>query len=167
MLNGYGESSPLAPYGLSVLRLVLAAVFIAHGAQKLFGMWGGGGLDGTTAYFTHLGLQPAYPLAVLVGVLEFGGGLLLALGAYTMPVALALLFDMLVATWTVHLAHGFFLNWSNTPGQGHGIEFNLALMGGLLCLALAGPGALSVDSRRASHQAAAAAGRARLRMGKV
>src|SRR5262249_40587553 len=79
----------MRPYGLTVLRLAVGAVFIAHGAQKLFGIWGGGGLARTAAYFASLGLNPAYPLAVLVGTLEFGGGLLLVLGGATAWVSLA------------------------------------------------------------------------------
>lgn len=159
MLNGYGETSSIAAYGPAVLRLALAAVFIAHGAQKLFGIWGGGGLSGTTAFFTQLGLEPAYPLAIVAAVVEFGGGLLLLFGAYTVITALLLAVDMAVAIWTVHLASGFFLP--------NGYEFNLTLIGALVCLMLTGAGALSIDARRASHAAAAAAGRARLRAGKV
>jgi putative oxidoreductase len=139
--------------------LGLAAVFIAHGAQKLFGMWGGGGLAGTTTYFSQLGLEPAYPLAVIAGVVEFGGGILLLLGAYTQVVAALLTIQMLVAIWTVHLAGGFFL-----PA---GYEFNLTLIAALVSVILTGPGVFSVDGRRASHAAAAAAGRARLRAGNV
>jgi putative oxidoreductase len=150
-----------------VLRLALGAVFIAHGAQKLFGIWGGGGLEGTAAGFAQTGLQPSYFLAILAGVAEFGGGLLLVIGALTVPSAIVLTLTMLVAMWKVHLANGFFLNWTITPGQGHGIEYNLALIGGLVCLALTGPGAFSVDGRRAESAAAEAAGRARLRTGRV
>ncbi len=159
MLNGYGEHSPLSAYGPTVLRLARAAVFIAHGAQKLFGMWGGGGLTGTAAFFGELGLEPAYPLATVAGAIEFGGGLLLLLGAYTQSASALLGVQMLVAIWTVHRAAGFFLP--------NGYEFNLTLIAALVCLMLTGAGALSVDARRASHAAAAAAGRARLRAGNV
>jgi putative oxidoreductase len=167
MLNGYGETNSIASYGPAVLRIVLAIVFIAHGGQKLFGLWGGPGLEATAGFFGQMGLSPAYPLAVAVGTLEFAGGILLALGAFTLPVSAALAFDMLVAIWKVHLANGFFLNWNLVPVQGHGFEYNLVLIGALVCLMLAGPGALSIDGRRASHARAAAAGRARIRMGKV
>jgi uncharacterized membrane protein YphA (DoxX/SURF4 family) len=71
-------------YGLLVLRLALAAVFIGHGAQKLFGIWGGGGLTAMAGIFQNLGLVPAFPLAVLVGAVEFFGGLLLAAGALSL-----------------------------------------------------------------------------------
>lgn len=154
-------------YGPAVLRLGLGAIFIAHGAQKLFGIWGGGGIAGTTTFFEQLGLSPAMPLAALVGVVEFVGGLMLILGALTVLAALALTVNMLVAIWKVHAAHGFFLDWSLAPAAGYGYEFQVALIAGLLCLALAGPGALSIDSQRAHSAELSAAGRARLRAGKV
>ena len=159
MLNGYNESHSIPAYGPAVLRLVVGIVFVAHGAQKLFGVWGGGGLPGTAGFFAKLGLEPSYPLAVIAATAEFGGGLLLLLGAFTLAASLVLIVQMLVAIWTVHLANGFFL-----PA---GYEFNLVLIAALACLALTGPGALSIDARRASHAAAAAAGRARLRAGNV
>ena len=167
MLNAYGEPSVLAPYGPSVLRVALAIVFIAHGGQKLFGIWGGPGLDMTAGFFAQMNLQPAMPLAIAVAVVEFGGGLLLLFGAFTFVAALLLTLDMVVAVIKVHLAAGFFLNWNHVPGQEHGFEYNLTLIAALICLMLTGPGALSFDDRRASHERAAAAGRARLRAGKV
>jgi putative oxidoreductase len=154
-------------FGPAVLRLGLGAIFVAHGAQKLFGIWGGGGVAGTTAFFEQLGLSAAMPLAVLVGLVEFVGGLMLLLGAFTAIAALALTVIMAGAIWNVHAAHGFFLDWSRAPEAGFGYEFNLALIAGLLCLALGGPGALSVDDRRANAAELSAAGRARLRSGKV
>jgi putative oxidoreductase len=159
MLSGYSEGTAVQAYGPAVLRLVVGLIFVAHGAQKLFGVWGGGGLPGTAAFFAQLGLEPSYPLAVVAATVEFGGGLLLIFGAYTIFAAVALGIQMLAAIWAVHLPHGFDLP--------NGYEFNLALIGALVCLALTGPGAFSVDGRRASHAAAAAAGRARLRAGNV
>lgn len=168
MVNAYGdETSVLAPYGPAVLRVALAIVFIAHGAQKLFGIWGGHGLDGTAGFFAMMNLQPAMPLAIAVAVVEFGGGVLLLLGAFTFVTSLLLTLDMVVAIIKVHLAAGFFLNWNHVPGQEHGFEYNLVLIAALVSLMLTGPGALSIDARRASHAAAARAGRARLRAGKV
>ena len=157
----------MRPYGPFVLRLTLGAVFAAHGAQNLFGIWGGGGPSGTAAFLAAQGLTPAYPLALLVGLVEAVGGLLLIAGAYTLISASALLVDMAVAVWKVHLPYGFFLNWTGTPGVGHGVEFNLVLIGGLVCLMLSGPGALSIDHRKARSAEAEAAGRARLRGGQV
>ena len=122
-----------------MLRLVVGLVFIAHGAQKLFGIWGGGGLPGTAAGFAQLGLEPAYPLALIAGVVEFGGGLLLLLGAFTLIAAILLTVQMLVAIWTVHLANGFFLAPTATSSTSCSI-------GALVCLMLTGAGALSVES---------------------
>ncbi|MEO6487015.1 MAG: DoxX family protein [Thermoanaerobaculia bacterium] len=156
----------MQPYGSAALRLAVGAVFVAHGAQKLFGV-GGGGLEGTAAFFTQIGLTPALPLAVLVGVVELVGGLMLIIGALTLFAALALATTMAVAIWKVHLANGFFLNWNLTPGQGHGYEFNFVLIGALISLMLSGPGAFSIDGRRARHAETQAYGRARLRAGKV
>jgi putative oxidoreductase len=157
----------MQPYGPAVLRLVVGSIFVAHGAQKLFGVWGGGGLSGTSAFFTQLGLTPAFPLALLVGIVELAGGIMLILGAFTLLAALALAIDMAVAVWKVHLVNGFFLNWNMLPGQGHGYEFNLALLGALVALMLTGPGALSIDGQRARSAEARAYGRARLRAGNV
>ena len=157
----------MQPYGPAVLRLAVGSIFVAHGAQKLFGVWGGGGLAGTAAFFAQLGLTPAFPLAIFVGLVELAGGVMLMLGAYTFAAALALAIDMIVAVWKVHLVNGFFLNWNMVPGHGHGYEFNLALTGALVALMLTGPGALSLDARRARSAEARAYGRARLRAGNV
>lgn len=167
MLIGYGEASPVPSYGLTVLRTAVGAVFIAHGAQKLFGLFGGGGLSGTAAYFAQLGLEPAWPMAILAGGIEFVGGILLVLGAFTVVAAPVLALEMVVAVWKADLSSAFFINWTQAPGVAHGYEFNMTLIAALICLMLAGPGALSLDARRASHAAAEAAGRARLRAGKV
>ena len=149
-------------YGLAVLRLVVGATFAAHGAQKLFGIWGGAGLAGTAAYFDSIGLSPGFPLAVAVGLTEFAGGLLLVIGALTRYASTALILTMIGAIWNLHLQNGFFLNWAITPGRGHGVEYNLVLVAALLCLAMSGPGVFSVEHRRARWAESDAAGRARL-----
>jgi uncharacterized membrane protein YphA (DoxX/SURF4 family) len=74
---------------------------------------------------------------------------------------------MAVAIWKADLASASFINWAQTPGVAHGYEFNLTLIAALICLMLGGPGAWSLDARRASHAAAEAAGRARLRASQV
>jgi putative oxidoreductase len=148
----------MQPYGPAVLRLVVGIIFVAHGAQKLFGMFGGPGIEGTAAFFGKIGLAPAMPLAIAVAVAEFAGGLMLIAGALTVFASLALVVTMLGAIWKVHLAAGFFL-----PGY----EFNLILIGALVSLMLTGPGAFSIDGQRARSAEAEAAGRARLRAGKV
>jgi putative oxidoreductase len=149
----------MRPYGLAALRLCIGAVFVAHGAQKLFGVWDGPGLAGTAELFANLGLTPAYPLAILTAVAEFGGGVLLILGGLTRWVALVLAIEMGVAVWKVHYLNGFFLHSPRGPG----VEFSLVLTGALLCLMLTGPGAVSVDEWRNSSAEAKAAGRARAR----
>jgi uncharacterized membrane protein YphA (DoxX/SURF4 family) len=88
-------------------------------------------------------------------------------GIVTLAAAFALLVETAVAGWKIHLANGFFLNWTVAPGRGHGYEFDLVLVGALLSLLLTGPGALSVDGRRARDAESEAAGRARLRAGAV
>lgn len=150
-------------YGPTILRLMIGTMFVGHGAQKLFGLFGGEGLRATAAGMEAIGLIPGYPLAVAVGVAEFAGGLLLIAGAWTRIAAVPLIIVMLGAIWNVHLANGFFINWALTPGIGHGIEYNLVIIAALVCLILTGPGALSIDHSRLRSAESYAAGRARLR----
>jgi putative oxidoreductase len=150
-------------YGPTILRLCVGAVFFAHGTQKLLGVWGGPGVHGTIVMVGRLGLRYATLLGILVVLTEFVGSLLLIAGAFARFAAAALTIEMCVATWKVHWHNGFFLNWNITPGRGHGIEFNLVLIGALLCLILTGPGALSFDEGRSRSREARAAGRARAR----
>ena len=149
----------MRPYGPAALRLCVGAVFLAHGAQKLFGVWNGPGLAGTTAVLAGLGLTPPYPLAILLGLAELAGGGLLVLGGLTRWVALVLAIEMGVAIWKVNYLNGIFLNSASGPG----VEYRLVLTGALLCLMLTGPGALSVDEWRNSSAEAMRAGRARAR----
>ena len=125
--------------GLLVLRLVLGVIFIGHGAQKLFGSFGGPRISGFAKMLEQLGVKPARPMAILAGLAEFVGGILVMLGFLTPVAALALIVVMIVAVITVHLKNGFF----NTNG---GYEFNLALVGIALTLLIAGAGAYSLDS---------------------
>jgi putative oxidoreductase len=157
----------MASFAPLIVRAAVGVVFAAHGAQKLFGVWNGGGVSGTASFFAQLGLTPAYALALLVGLVEFCGGLLLIAGAFTLIASAALIVNMLVAVWKVHAANGFFLNWTNAPGIGHGFEFNLVLVAALASLIVSGPGALSFDHYRLREAETQAAGRARLRAGKV
>jgi putative oxidoreductase len=137
-------SSEGVTVGPVFLRIALGAIFFAHGAQKLFGIWGGYGWEGTLRYFeSQLQIPPA--LGGVVILLELLGGLALIFGALTRIASILLAIEMVVATSLVHFPHGFFLNWGNEPGRGHGIEFNLALIGGLLMLAIEGPGSFSFD----------------------
>jgi putative oxidoreductase len=150
-------------WGLTVLRVAIGLVFIAHGAQTLFGLFGGAGLALTAERYQQLGLAPAYPLAVLSGIVQFAGGLMLLLGAWTRWAAIALAAGTTAAVWAAHLAHGFFLNWALTPGVGHGYEFHFVLIGACVCLALSGAGELSIDGLLDRSAESALAGRHRIR----
>src|SRR6266849_4292857 len=149
----------MRPYGPAVLRLCVGAVFLAHGAQKLFGVWDGPGLAGTTTLIASFGLNPAYPLAILAAVAQSAGVALLILGGLTRWVALALIVEVGIAVWKVNYLNGFYLSTTEGPG----VEYRLVVIGALLCLALTGPGAFSVDEWRNSSAEAKAAGRARAR----
>jgi putative oxidoreductase len=124
-------------YGIFFLRVVVGSVFFAHGAQKLFGWWGGGGLRGTAGWLGSTGFRPPFLMAALVALSESSGALLVA-GVATPFVALALAATMVVAVGTVHWKNGF---WS---GKG-GYEFNLVLWGAAVAVAAIGPGRFSVD----------------------
>jgi putative oxidoreductase len=123
---------------LLVLRLVVGLTFAAHGAQKLFGVFGGGGIVGTAAAFDQIVLRPVKLQAWVASVAEFAGGLLIALGLATPFAAAALIGVMTAAVLTVHLRHGFFA----TNG---GYEYNLALAAAAFALAGIGPGNWSLD----------------------
>ena len=153
----------MAGWGLTVLRVAVGIVFLAHGAQKLFGAFGGGGLAGTTGYFELLQLQPAYPLAVLWAVVEFACGVLVFVGAWTRWAAIPLAAGMAVAVWKVHMPNGFFINWALAPGIGHGYEMNLVLIAACACLSLSGAGELSIDKLLHRNAESALAGRQRIR----
>ena len=126
------------PYGLLALRLVVGLTFGAHGAQKLFGSFGGSGPQGTARSFGSLGFRLPLATAIAAGLCEFGGGGLFAAGFVTPAAALALVVVMLVAIATVHWRNGFFV------GAG-GFEFNLVLLTVAVAVAATGPGRFSVD----------------------
>jgi putative oxidoreductase len=130
--------------GLLILRLVVGLTVAAHGAQKLFGWFGGPGMSKWTQSVERLRIRPAQPWAWVAALSEFGGGLLLALGLLSPLGSLAIVGTMLVAIATVHLSKGFWV----TKG---GYEFNLAIIGGAVALALTGPGAYSLDNALGLH----------------
>jgi putative oxidoreductase len=154
--------------GLAILRLTLSIVFVIHGANKLFGFWGGpgvgpGGLASTASHFASLGLEPGVVMAVLAGVIQFVGGILLGFGFLTRWASAAILGYLLIGVWKEHAKWGFFLNWVNDPTRGQGMEYSVVLIAAVLLLVLAGGGDLSIDGWRAQGRASRAAGRARLR----
>ena len=124
--------------GLLVLRLVLGPTLAAHGAQKVFAWFGGGGPNGTAGFFRGLGFRSPVLRAWLAGLSELLGGLGIALGLLTPFAALALVVVMLNAIATVHWRNGF---WA---GKG-GYEFNLLILGAAAALAATGPGRWSLD----------------------
>lgn len=124
--------------GLLALRMVVGGLFAGHGAQKLFGWFGGHGPDGTGQFFESIGLRPGRRLALLAGGAELTGGLLLALGL-VVPAAAALLSAvMVVAIWTVHRANG---PWVTDGGW----EYNAVLLAVAFALTAVGAGNWSLD----------------------
>lgn len=135
--NVYAALEPLV---WPMLRIVTGLLLVPHGAQKLFGWFGGHGLSATGEFFSsQLGYPAGFTIALIVGLTEFVGGILLAVGALTRPVALAVFVLMAVVVLDVHLPNGFF--W--TAG---GYEY--PLMWGVLALAfvIKGAGRHSVDA---------------------
>jgi putative oxidoreductase len=137
------RTAPLpADLALVAARTALAWIFIYHGAGKLFGSFNGPGLHRTAVYFSSTAhLHPGEFFAVLGGVIEFGGGIALALGLASRLAGLALFGDMVMAMITVSWANG--IN-SETPTPGY--ELNMAL--GVLALVVAffGAGRFSIDA---------------------
>ena len=130
----------LLSIGLLLARLFLGLGLAAHGAQKLFGWFGGYGLKGTGGFFEGtLGLKPGVLFAFMSGMGEFGGGLLVAIG-WLGPIGPALIIAvMVVAIVTVHWEHGFFVS-------SNGVELPLMNIACALALTFAGFGAYSVDA---------------------
>ena len=120
-------------------RLFIGGMFIGHGTQKLFGWFGGPGIDGTTGMMEKLGLAPPRANAYAASLSETLGGAAIALGAFTPLAAATLIGTMITAVRTVHLKNGF---WST----GGGYEYNLTIIAALLLIVDGGPGALSFDA---------------------
>jgi putative oxidoreductase len=125
--------------GRLILRVAIGGFFIGHGTQKLYGWFGGSGLEGTGQGFAAMGLAPGRRNAAVAGAAEAGGGSLLVLGLATPLAAGALISVMVTAIRTVHLKNG---PW-NTNG---GYEYPVVMIAALLALAEAGPGDLSLDA---------------------
>ena len=124
--------------GLLLLRLTVGLTLAAHGAQKLFGWFGGQGLEATGQFFETLGFLPGRRHALMAGLAETGGGLLLALGLFT-PIGTALICSVMLVAMAVNIKKGFF-------AQNGGYEYALVLSVGALSVAFAGPGSLSLDA---------------------
>lgn len=130
----------LAPFGYPLIRVAAGLMLMPHGAQKLFGWFGGYGLQGTGQFFgENLGMHPGVLFALLAGLVEFFGGLALVLGLLTRPAALAVTF-MLGVALTIHIGKGFF--WSDG-----GIEYPLLWALTTFGIFLRGGDRFSLDAR--------------------
>lgn len=137
LLRSLTESK--AGFSTLALRLVVGIIFIAHGAQKLFGWFGGHGLESTGRWMGSIGLEPGVLMALISGGAEFFGGLFILLGLFTRLGAFLLIITMTVAIFTVHLHNGLFTSHG-------GYEFNLALIAACISLMFLGAGRLSFDA---------------------
>ena len=126
----------------AILRVTLGGVILAHGLQKVFGWFGGYGIDGTMSFFASIGM-PA-PLGALVILSDFVGSLLLVVGLATRFSAAAAGLVMAGAVLLVHLPNGFFMNWGGAP-HGEGYEFHLLAMAMAVSLVIACGGRRSLD----------------------
>jgi putative oxidoreductase len=128
---------------IAIVRIVLGAVFLAHGAQKMLGWFGGDGLSATMGFFTKVMHVPA-PLALLAICAEFFGGLGLIVGLLARVAALGIAANMLVAIVTVHYQFGLFVNWFGKQ-KGEGFEYHLLAIAMAVLVMMRGAGALSLD----------------------
>jgi putative oxidoreductase len=124
--------------GRLLLRLTVGSLFFGHGTQKLFGWFGGHGLDATANMFDSIGMRPGNRNAIAAGVAEAGGGAGIALGLATPLSAATLTSVMLTAINRVHLKNG---PWVTNGGY----EYNIVLIAAVLALVEVGPGELSLD----------------------
>ena len=127
-----------ASIGLLVIRLVFGLTFAAHGTQKLFGWFGGHGIEVTGGYFESIGIKPGRPMAALAGTSEVAGGLLFALGLFVPVAAVLIVPAMVVAVVTVTGKNGY---WNTAQGY----EYNVAIIAVAVGVALTGPGAYALD----------------------
>jgi putative oxidoreductase len=123
--------------GLLIMRVCIGVMFMGHGSQKLFGLFGGPGINGFAKFLGSIGFAPAVFWAYVAGCTELVGGLFLVLGLFTRGAAAWLCGFMLIAAVKVHLKNGFFL-------QNGGIEYVFVIIGVCIALALMGGGRFSV-----------------------
>ena len=130
--------------GILILRLVVGLTLAAHGAQKLFGWFGGPGMTGWTGAMNRMRIRPATPWAWTSALAEFLGGLGLAVGFLNPLPSFAIAGSMLVAIALVHLPKGFFVSKG-------GLEFNLTILAAVAAIAFIGPGLISLDAALGIH----------------
>ncbi|HZH61409.1 MAG TPA: DoxX family protein [Metabacillus sp.] len=125
--------------GLLMIRLVIGVLFIGHGAQKLFGWFGGYGLKGTGGWFESIGMKPGVTMALFAGLAELFGGVLFALGFLTPLAGIMIAATMIMAIVKVHGQNGL---WATSNGY----EYNLTLLVVAIGIALIGAGQYSLDA---------------------
>jgi putative oxidoreductase len=149
MIISHHSQKRFVDVGLLLIRTVLAAVFVFHGSQKLFGWFGGYGIEGTAEWMAKIGIPLPLLSTVVVGCVEFFGGIALLLGMGTRIAAIPMACSMLVAIATVHN--------SAFDARAGGMEFPLTLAVVLVALSLIGPGRLTVTlllKRKREHRTA-------------
>jgi putative oxidoreductase len=129
----------MAALGLLLVRLVVGLLFIGHGAQKLFGWFGGYGPKGTGGWMDSIGMKPGIVMAVAAGLMELVGGALFASGLFTPLAAVLIALTMLGAIVKVHGQNGI---WA----AANGYEYPLVLLVVVIGIALTGAGAYSLDA---------------------
>ena len=127
-----------------IARVALGIVMFPHGAQKVFGWFGGHGFTGSMSYFTDIIHAPA-PLALLAILAEFAGSLGLITGCLSRIAAFGIACNMFVAIFTVQVANGFFMNWYGV-NKGEGFEFHILAIGLALVVMIGGAGKASIDA---------------------
>ena len=125
--------------GLLIIRLVVGLLFVGHGAQKLFGWFGGYGLKGTGGWFESIGIKPGVTMALLAGLTELIGGILFTLGLLTPLAGIMIAGTMVMAIVKVHAPNGL---WATENGY----EYNLILIAVAIGVALIGPGQYALDA---------------------
>jgi putative oxidoreductase len=137
-------------WSLLLLRLALGIVMFPHGAQKLFGWFGGNGFGATMGFFTNKMNIPAF-FAFLAIIAESLGSMGLIIGFLSRVAAFGVLCNMVVAIWMVHWPHGFFMNWFGKQ-KGEGFEYHILVIGMCLALMISGGGKWSIDRKLAPGQ---------------
>ncbi|MNI37397.1 putative oxidoreductase MhqP [compost metagenome] len=125
--------------GLLIIRLIIGLLFIGHGAQKLFGMFGGYGPKGTGGWMESVGIKPGVAMAVISGLMELIGGTLFGLGLFTQVAAILIALTMVGAIVKVHGPNGL---WATANGY----EYPLVVLAVVIGVALTGAGAYSLDA---------------------
>ncbi|MEH7610286.1 DoxX family protein [Gottfriedia acidiceleris] len=125
--------------GLLIIRLVIGLLFVGHGAQKLFGSFGGHGLKGTGGWFDSIGMKPGVTIALFAGLAELIGGILFTLGLLTPLAGIMIAGTMVMAIIKVHGPNGL---WATANGY----EYNLTLLSVAIGIALIGPGKYALDA---------------------